>query len=201
MSLSLQPLSPRFSGVQLIQIHGDQSSFPDHFSLRFVPYTPNDQVDLYNNKAFGDNQPTATYKNALVGRFSETKVNRGIIPNLAEAKKIFASAIDYAPVTGDIKNKFQAALDRATYVVKLTHQIWDGKHFQVTGYYGPDGELKGTHGHQTSLLSKTWDPSLYNAQGDKSSGIENKNALPDNNYVAFETASSGWEAPYWQKQS
>jgi hypothetical protein len=192
MSLSLPSTSPRFSGIQLIQVHGDQSSFPDHYSLRFVPYTPNDQVDLYNDKAFGTDQPTATYK---------TKVNLGIIPNLAEAKKIFASAIDYAPVTGDIKKKFQAALDRATYVVKLTHQIWDGKHFQVTGYYGPDGQLKGTHGHQTSLLSKTWDPSLYNAQGDKSSGIENKKALPDNNYVAFETASSGWEAPYWQKQS
>jgi hypothetical protein len=203
---SVKP-SPQFSGLQLIQVHGDQSRFKDHYSLRFVDDTPADQVDLFNDKAWGNHSPgpngtvidnpTARYTSPEVAALS-VKINRGEIPTQQKAKTVVYAAINQAPVSEEIKSKFKKALRGARFLVRLTHEIWDqARFFVIKGYYGPNGNLVDTYGSAQAKgrLPQTWSPSEFNrypANSKQFEPPENK----DSNRVAFETAPVFYEMQY-----
>lgn len=206
MNLGIANLTPpKFSGLQLIQIHGDNSPFKDHVSMRFVDYTPQDQVDLFNDKAWGNHSPgengkvidnpTARYNHYEVELLSR-KIGRGEIPTLQEAKAVIQNAIEAAPVDSEIKTKFAQHLEKASYLVRATHKVWDQWKFVITGYYGPAGKLVGTHGNEENLsrLPEQWEPDLLNR-------FSPSNDKKDQVYIAFDTVPFNDERYYLQPQS
>jgi hypothetical protein len=184
------PNAPKFAGLQLIQVHGDNSPFANHYSLRFVNYTPPDQVDLFNDKAWGNHSPgpngtvidnpTARYRSREVERLSE-KIARGEIPSQQEARDVVTAAINQAPVADSIKSKFRNALGKALFKVKVTHRVWDSFRFLITGYYGPNGKLVSTFGNEDyrDRLPENWEPQRLNQFSPTSRKL-------DNVYVGFE---------------
>jgi hypothetical protein len=200
----------QFSGLQLIQVHGDNSPFKDHYSLRFVDYTPPGEVQLFNDKAFGNHSPgpkgtvidnpTVSFTSPDVAEFSN-KINRGEIPTQQETKTVIYAAINQAPISEEIKTKFKKALRSARYFVKLTHEIWDEtRFFVIKGYYGPNGNRVGTYGSEKAKdrLPQAWNPSEFNRYPGSPKEFEAPKGR-DRNFVAFETAPSLDEIKYTEE--
>lgn len=199
--------NPQFSGLQLIQVHGDNSPFKDHYTLRFVDSTPAGEVELFNDKAWGNhspgprgtviNNPTVSFSSPEVAELS-TKINRGEIPTQQEAKTVIYTAINQAPVSEEIKSKFKKALRGSKYLVKLTHEIWDqARFFIIKGYYGPNGNLVDTFGSESAKdrLPQNWSPSEFNRYPASTEKFEAPTGK-DRNFVEFETAPVFYEMQY-----
>lgn len=192
-ALAYKPANaPQFSGFQAIQIHGDKSSFPDHMSFRWVPYLPADEVQIFNDTAWGDttpgrngaviDHPTMTFKDNGVAVIS-AKMAKGVIPDKAEIKTVIQNVIMASGLPQAVQNKFLSVLARATPMVRLQHTSENGTRV----YYDGEGNLKNDQYSVTAKAAQEWDPEQFGKYSKKFSFHSNHQ---DKVEISFESHPS-----------